>query len=776
MSAFNHPLIHLLPQPLPHPLQRASGRTPRHPSSGRFAPGIHPPCIALAVAALVAGCGGGDGPSAPVVPVVPVVVAATVLKGVAATGAALAGATVTVIDGDAATPDPAAVTTAADGSFSVDVSALKAPFVIQASGRVDGVATRIVAIVPSVSANADNTANVTPLTHAVAALVAPGGDPLALLSPATLAASVTAQKVADASSLVVNTLKSDPVIAAVMAAAGANFNPLSTAFSANGSGLDAVLDKLSVEVSAAGVAITNLAAAIGGSGLPAAVVLTPAQTTTPTVVPTLPASTAAADLPTAADLAALGAKYQACLALPLAQRVTLDGSGTVTAVSAPCNYAPTDWKSNGRTWAQELGQFIFAKDLLSHALVGKGQVVLTLAAANLTDPKDSKHPYCNTATCVVVRWPLTTASGQASAADWLLAKVAGKWDVIGNQRPYRAFVEPRLQRYINANRDGAAAGNAADPYFFKDRFESQVRLQFDLTSPDTAKVRAVRFTGPGLPAAGVVQFRSQRCGSDDRMGISYQNGSTRVNTNNALQFWTGSATTDFVLDAANLDGTPLALPTPVLNATTASNQNFSPLPVANPAAVAPAWSVYKAEVFYYASASDEPDEIIWMRSGAAPENASAGAGKTWPTLAASFVDAYLKPSGAQAGAISSLAQTMGWTLAAGSYVGSGYLFSQNFATATNSQGESASYGLRTRLDFEPKALGDLSGSGWQFASVVAGTSLSPSTATSGTNPNPRCTSTDLVPLTASISDYREAGLLFRGADRKLYNAVWFWDN
>lgn len=735
-----------------------------------FNPLNPPSCIALAVAALITGCGGGDSATTPAVP------AATVLKGVAATGAAMAGASVTVVDGDAGTVDPAAVTTAADGSFAIDVSALKAPFVVLASGLVDGVATRIVAVVPSVNANADNTTNVTPLTNAVAALVAPGGDPQALLTPATLAASVTPQKVADASALVVNTLKSDPVIAAALAAVSANFNPLSTAFSANGSGLDAVLDKLAVEVSAAGVAITNLAAAVTDSVVQAPVVLTPAQTSTPTVVPTLPTSTPADALPSAADLAALGAKFQACLALPVAQRVTLDTSGTVTAVSAPCNYAPADWKSNGRSWAQELGQYTFAKDQLTNAKVGKGQVVLTIAANNLTGAKDVKHPYCNTATCVVVRWPLTSASGQSTAGDWVLAKVAGKWDLVGNQRPYRVFVEPRLNRYLNSNRDGAAAGNTADPYFFKDRFESQVRLVFDLNSPDTAKVRAVRFTGPGLPAAGVVQFRSQRCGSDDRMGITYQNGSTRINTNNGFQYWTGGASTDFVLDAANLDGTALAMPAPVLNATTAINQNFSAVAVANQGVVAPAWSIYKAEVFNYSSLSDEPDEVIWLRTNTAAENANAGPTKTWPTLAPSFVDAYLKPTGASAGAVSSLAQTMTWTLAAGNYVGSSYLFSQNFATLANSQAETASFGLRTRLDFEPKALGDLSASGVAFASVVAGTSLSPSTATLGSNPNPRCTSTDLVPLTSNVSDYREAGLSFRSADRKLYNAIWFWDN
>ena len=723
--------------------------------------------LMLATAGLLGACGGDD-------PVAAVAPAPTLLTGVAASGAALGGASVTVVDGDATTTEPAAVTAAADGSYSVDVSSLKGPLVVQATAIVGGVSTQTIAVVPAVTANATNTANVTPLTNAVAALIAPGGDPLALLVPATLATAVTAQKVSDASALLVNTLNTDPAIAAAL---GASFNPLSTAFSANGAGIDGVLDKLQVDVSSAGVSIINLAAPLSAAGVPVPVTLTAAQTATPAVVPTLPPSAAAGSLPTAAEIAALGAKYQACLALPIAQRVTVDSAGLVTAVSAACNYAPADWKSDGRTWAQQLGQFTFTRDWPTAAKVGTGVVVLTLAGDNLTDPKEFKHPYCNTATCVVVRYPLTTASGQAVASDWVIGKVGTAWDFVGNQRPYRTFAEPRLNRLIAANAAGAAAGNTSDPYFFKDRFESQMRLIFDLNSPGATNVRAVRFTGPGLPTAGVVLFRSQRCGTDDRMGIAYQDGSTRVNTNTTqLQYWTGSSSADFVLDAANLDGTSLATPVPVLNATTASNQNYSPTAVANQSTVIPAWSRYKIEVFYFSTLSDTPDQILYARISSPAENAAAGKTKVWPTLAQSIIDDYLKPTGASAGAIDTIAKTLSWTAPAGTYVGSGYVFGQNFATVANSQAETASYGLRTRLDFEPLAFGNLSAPGREFASVVAGTSLSTFTSTSGTNPNPRCTSSSVVPLTTNTSDYREAGLSFRGTDRKLYNAIWFWDN
>lgn len=457
---------------------------------------------------------------------------------------------------------------------------------------------------------------------------------------------------------------------------------------------------------------------------------------------------------------------------------SIDSTGTVTAVSATCNFVPADWKSNGRTFAQEVGQFTLAKNQVTGAKVGKGLIAVALAAdspEDLADPKVFKHPNCSTATCVVVRYPLTSASNQTFGSDWVIGKVGGAWNFVGNQRPYRAFTEPRMERKINANRGGAATGNTGDPYFFKDRFESSLRIIFDLNSPKTNGIRAVRVSGPGLPAAGLVLFRSHLCGTDDRMGITYQNGSTRINTNPAaFQFWTGGAATNFILDAANLDGTALAMPVP--NSTTASFQQFSPTPVANQAATIPAWSRYKFEVFRYDVLSDTPDEIFYARISAAAENATQGPGKPWPTLAASFVDAYLKPTGGSAGALTTTAHTMTWAAAAGTFVGSSYVFGVNFATLFNSEADRANYGMRTRLDFEPATLGETSATGFDFASVVAGTSLSTFTSSDGTNPNPRCTSENVVPLTANTSDYREAGLSFRSTARKLYNAIWIWDN
>jgi hypothetical protein len=723
--------------------------------------------LGLAVATALAACGSDS--AAPVAASPPP--AATVIQGVIAVGAAVSGASIVVKDADATTADVTAKS-GTDGSYTADVSALKAPFVVSATGTLNGEAVSVVAVVPSVSGNANNTANVTSLTNAVAALLAPGGDLSALNTPATLASATSGSKVADATALVVNTLKTDPEIAAAL---GAGFNPLTTVFAANGTGVDAVLDKLEITVATTGVSISNNTAALTSTGAkPAPLVLTAAQTTTPTQVQTLAASVASSSLPTAAEMAALAKKYQDCLALPIAQRVTLNSAGDVTAVSATCNYAPSSWSSNGRNWAADVGQFTFARDQLTGAKAGAATITAVFSAPNYTAANEWKHAICNTATCVEMTIPLTTASGQPVSTAWIVGKINGAWDFVGNRRPYRMFVEQRLQRKLAVN-TALAAANPTN-YLLKDRFEAALRLTFDLTEANTSNIRAVRWTGPGLPAAGVVEHRSQRCGTDDRMTISNQEGSLTVNNSVATQTWNSNGGNDFFLSAANLDGSVLARPTPTANWSTTASPSNQDQAASDVTISIPSYSIYKAEIFTFTNTTNVADEVVYTRTGSPYESASVGATKAWPTLSTTFTDAYLKPTGSGAGVISSLAQSMAWTNPAGNYVASSYLFAQNFLTATNSESESASYGRRTRLDFRPTAYGDSLGSGKEFASVVSGTSMSSSTSSSGTNPNPRCTNTDLVELTTTNSAYREAGLSFRGADRKFYSAITFWSN
>ncbi len=258
----------------------------------------------------------------------------TRLEGTVAVGAAVPGATVTVKDADAATAD---VTGSADasGAYALDVSGLVPPLLVTAVGTLNGDPVSIAAVVPALTAAADNTANVTTLTNAVAALVAPGGDLNALNSTAAIAA-VNPTTVANASTLLVNTLKSNPVFATLL---GTDFNPLTTPFVANGTGIDSVVDQVEVAVSTTGVAITNLTAPSTETGQPAAVTLTPSQVSNPSAAPTLPPSAPSTDLPTPAEMAALAKKYEDCLALPLEQRVTLTRQAGDRRL-ATCSFGP----------------------------------------------------------------------------------------------------------------------------------------------------------------------------------------------------------------------------------------------------------------------------------------------------------------------------------------------------------------------------------------------------------------------------------------------------
>ena len=735
--------------------------------SGAPRPGLRLSLVAAAVAAALAGCGSdGDGGSPAPTP--------TMLSGTVAVGAAVPRASVVIQDADGATAD---ITANADnnGKYSIDVSSLKAPLVVRASGTLNGEAVAVVAVVPELSGSAANTANVTSLTHAVAALVAPGGD-LNALSTAQAIAGINAKTALDASTLVVNTLKSNPAFASLLPA---NFDPLKTAFNADGSGVDAVLDQVQVETSAGVVTIANLTAVNSDGGTPPApATLTPAQVATPSQAPTLPPSEAASNLPSGAEMLALAKKLETCLDLPIEQRVTLDANKEATAVSAACTFGVAGWKSSGGGWVERMGNDVLRYAANTKLKVGQPTVAAVLAPPNYSG-SSFQHPHCNAATCVVMYVPTTTASGEAGGGFWQLAKVAGKWEFVGNQLPYAMGVEQRLNRRVAVN-TALAAANPTN-YFLHDRIESTIRLTFnpDGSVADTSNIRAVRWKGPGLPAAGVVTHRSQRCGTDDRFPITNQEGVLTVNnTASTIQFWNNGGATEFIIDSAKLDGGAQALPTPTTNwagTQSPANQDYRSSAFAGQI---PAWSTYTAEIYYFTNTGTTPNEVVTVRNSTPFEPAAAGAAKKWPALAQGIVDDYLKPTGAKAGSLTTLAHTLQWTNPDDGYVNFGYLFSQNREQATNSQNETATYAKRGSIFFRIDAAGDSSAPGYEWAANLSGTSLSPSTANSGTNPNPRCGPDEVLPLDAdnSRTSLREIGLQVRGPDRKLRQQIQFWSN
>lgn len=710
--------------------------------------------------ALIIGSGGGGGGGGELVPPTP-----TTLSGVAAVGPPLAGATVTVVGAAASSATPS-TTTAADGSYSVDVTGLQGPLAVRVVGNSEGGAQTFLAIVPSISSSGRNTANITPLTHAAAALAAPNGDPLALFAPTALAA-VNASTLANAVALIVNTLLTDATIATAL---GSNFNPLTTAFVANGTGVGGVLAQLLVTLSAQGVQIVNLAAPVSAQGVPTGVLLSQANLANPTVVPTLPASAATTDVPGTADIDGFRTRLRACLALPLTQRVTYDGTGTVpTAVASACDFADAGFRNNGRTWVEEMGRLdsfqtiTFGKAQFNNASVGSGAVTLAMAAQNLIDPKEFKHPQCNAGPCAVVRYPVTTASGYADSWDFFFGKVGGQWQIVGNQLPYDVVVNSILNRFVAVN-----TTPPANTFGFNSRVETNFRMTFNPSGRNGNLVRAVRVKGPGLPAAGLVHHRSMRCGSDYRFPLTNQTGSLRDGSNAVVSFNNGS-TVDFVLAAATLEGVPLALP---------AFFNYSTTTLTNLPALLPAWTRYTVEIFLFSNVTtpDSPDEVVYVRTEAAVANATDAATRQWPTLASGFVNVYLTPTGSGAGAVSGNA-AMDWTAPSGAatVIGS-YLFRQDSQTATNVNGVTTIYTKRGRLDFEPATYGGTTATSVRLLSVRSGASLALQTANATPNPNPRCVDPALVPVTNDPVSYYEAALVMRLPGRQRQSAIWFYDN
>ena len=180
------------------------------------------------------GCGGGSGGVS-----VPPPVASTILSGTVAGGAAVVG-NVIVTDSKGAIKSVAIGTS---GQYSIDVSGMTGPFVLKASGRVGN--TTVTYFSAATTADLGGTVNVTPFTDLMVSNIAAQlavnyfSDPAnvakigTLITPASLAAAETAMQA-----------KLQPVLTAMNL--GTSVDLLHQAFTADHSGLDAVLDLVKV--------------------------------------------------------------------------------------------------------------------------------------------------------------------------------------------------------------------------------------------------------------------------------------------------------------------------------------------------------------------------------------------------------------------------------------------------------------------------------------------------------------------------------------------------
>lgn len=183
---------------------------------------------------MLAACGGGEssgpGTSAPI--------AAVTISGTAAAGAPIIGqVTVKDANGVMRTTD-----IRSDGSYSISVSGLTAPFVFRAQGQVGG--REVILVSAATSADVNGTINITPFTDLIVANMA--GQLASSYFDSPDFAALTPDELNAAKTQLTQRLL--PVLTSVGMEAG--FDLLRSAFSADHTGIDAVLDVVRVTVDA----------------------------------------------------------------------------------------------------------------------------------------------------------------------------------------------------------------------------------------------------------------------------------------------------------------------------------------------------------------------------------------------------------------------------------------------------------------------------------------------------------------------------------------------
>ena len=423
--------------------------------------------FAVSAIALITACGGGSGGSAAGGGGGTPASTTATISGVAATGAPMAGATITLTDKLGATKT---TSTDASGNYSMDVTGLTAPFAIVSHGVVgDGGATLVSVLPTAPSAGQTATANITPLTHTLAAAVDSTGDPLHLAANVTTeAGNITPTVVATAASNLQTAMA--PLLAQV--GAPTNFDFIRGTFSANGTGVDRLFDSVQVSVAVGGTANGGTTIAVkDGNGSVNTSTLNLSSAPAP-----IPAMNTVADY---SMLSTLRTALNTCFAVtPSANRAT-DPACTSLVTS--------DYLNDGKSASGELSVFLGSQ--FDNATADKPQVVRFL---------DASHAQ--------VKLVLVQTNGARHALTSMAensANTGNTWALRGNQRNYWLSISGRAQKFVELNPTASMQSG----------YTTGLVFNFDANAGNSATVMAnsgsyVKVTGPGLPTAGVILKKS----------------------------------------------------------------------------------------------------------------------------------------------------------------------------------------------------------------------------------------------------------------------------
>jgi hypothetical protein len=409
------------------------------------------------LAMLLVACGGGGGSAS--------VVAPTVKSSVALSGTAASGAPITdtmngaVLLKDSSSPAKTVSSpTDSSGNYSftsAQIQGFVVPFMLQVSYKVGGVSYYLHSAVTAEDVTSGNaTINITPLTDLVIANL---GNEIA----ETLFANGNYSSLLTKTTLDAGVLALDKLLQPVLLQMGVagSVDLLRQSFTANGQGLDAVLDalKVTIDPSTKAETITNRLDNTSVSG-------------TLSAPPTTPLAASATNNVT--DLQGVTATFNSFAAL-------MATAPAPTSTSLLAFFDQTNFKEDGQNLQTFLQQLTSSPVTAGGSLAFRDIVLESIPSWVTTVPSG--------ATAYKASFTVLQNASAADRSDFIMYKSNGAWLALGNQ----LLAKVSINAFEGDNNGVLCTG-----------------MQLNVSDKGAVGINYAVVTGPGLPAAGVLLFNS----------------------------------------------------------------------------------------------------------------------------------------------------------------------------------------------------------------------------------------------------------------------------
>jgi hypothetical protein len=402
--------------------------------------------MAVAAGLVLAACGGSGGGGGGAA-------GSAVVSGVAATGAPMEGAVVRVIDASGRAVALSAVV-GSDGRYEVRIPAgARAPKLFHAD-LDDGEDHFAVA---DEAAILGGTVNITPLTSLIAARLSPTGMPQDLVLQFLAQVPGLLPTPAQIGARTQEVLQ---LVAPLRQVLGDSLDPLTGRFAVGGVGHDKLLDSLAVTFTPRSATVAHIEVALrtrraADAPLPAVVLRSDQPLGSRPVGSGLTRDNFAPDR-TSARIAALVAEINACLALPVAARVSNPAQLTAAGVLGVCrdtyfNADPAVFRHNGTTIGSGAGG-----ELLSTHHQWLDRPVYRYMRIGTAPDLDL--------VAFTVRWSDLNAGASDLVTLYARADAGGRLKLYGNQYAYGMQVSPIVLRQTHLRADSGHMDNLRSGY------------------------------------------------------------------------------------------------------------------------------------------------------------------------------------------------------------------------------------------------------------------------------------------------------------------------